>query len=111
MWEASSQRLSGKQQEGGLLTPTETDANFEPESELENSGVVGEEDQAKSQMLDCLWFCSHKWGEPVTERDWVQRAGLAVNCAGVFTLAPVFRKGCGAVQGATRTDSHPLENA
>ena len=62
MWEASSQRLSGKQQEGGLLTPMETDTNSEPESELENSGVVGEEDQAKSQMLDCLWFCSHKVG-------------------------------------------------
>lgn len=42
------QQPSGKQQEGGVLIPMETQANSKIESELENSGEVGEEDQVRS---------------------------------------------------------------
>lgn len=54
-WEASSQQMSGKQEERGLPTPVEIDTNSELESELENSGEEGDGDQAES-----LRFCSHQ---------------------------------------------------
>lgn len=40
----------------------ESHANSKLESELENSGKVGEEDQVQSRGLDHLWFCGDRVG-------------------------------------------------